>query len=321
MRLPGSGCAPSGFRVLHRTRPAGMIARMNTNVSNGPLIVGLGEVLWDLLPTGRVLGGAPGNVAFHAAGLGGRGAVASATEIRQSLRDAGLDISALAVDPTRPTGTVTVELDEAGVPSFIIHQDVAWDAIPYSDSLEELISRADAVCFGSLAQRSDVSRRTIRQAMTSVPEHCLRICDVNLRQHYYSRDVLVESFTEADVLKCNEDELPVIAELLGLPADPEHAMGAILVRFGLKLVILTCGSDGSVLMTPDEVSRETGEPVAVVDSVGAGDAFTATVAIGMLLGRPLSEIHSRAERVARYVCTQPGATPALPEDLRYPTKE
>jgi fructokinase len=297
------------------------MAGMNAN-ERKPLIVGLGEILWDLLPTGRVLGGAPGNVAVHASALGACGAIASCVgaddlgeEIRRHLRTAGLDITAIAIDPDKPTGTVTVELDDEGVPSFIIHQDVAWDAIPFTPELESLMARADAVCFGSLAQRSSVSQHTIREALAATTPDCLRICDVNLRQHYYSRDVLVESFNAADIVKLNDDELATIADLLSLPDEPDLTMRALKVRFDLQLAILTCGPEGSVLMTPDETSHHAGEPVEVVDTVGAGDAFTATVALGVLRGEKLSAIHERAERVARYVCTQPGATPTLPDEL------
>ena len=296
---------------------------MSDTKHNGPCVVGLGEVLWDMLPAGRQLGGAPANVAFHAAALGGSGAVASAigaddlgAEIRSRLSDAGLDDSALATDPDSPTGKVTVTLDADGKPSFTIHTGVAWDGIPFTPELEALMARADAVCFGSLAQRAGGSRETIRRALSATRPECLRICDVNLRQRYYTRKVLAESFALADILKLNDEELPVIAELLGLPGDVDAALATLVERFALRMVILTCGAAGSVLMTPAETSKLSGEPVAVVDSVGAGDAFTAAVAIGVLRGESLATIHARAERVARYVCTQAGATPALPADLR-----
>ena len=289
-----------------------------------PLIVGLGEVLWDMLPDGRQLGGAPANVAFHAAALGGRGVVASCVgddelggEIRRRLRDAGLDDAAVAVDPSHPTGTVTVELDAAGEPTFTIHENVAWDFVPFTDAMRELARRADAVCFGSLAQRSAVSRETIRRCLAATRPECLRICDVNLRQSYFSREVLVDSFRAADVVKLNDEELPVVAELLGLAGDGEAAMGRLLAQFSLGMVILTCGQAGSVVMTPERTSRRPASKVDVVDSVGAGDAFTAAAAMGLLLGIDLASIHERAERVAGYVCTQPGATPALPQELRF----
>ncbi len=297
---------------------------MSENDDSRPLIVGLGEVLWDMLPGGRQLGGAPANVAFHANGLGGRGAVVSCVgddelgrEIRRLLAEAGLDDRAVGVDPDRPTGTVTVELDAGGKPTFTIHENVAWDAIPFDDVLAELMARADAVCFGSLAQRSETSRATIRRALQATKPGCLRICDVNLRQSYYSRDVLVESFRAADVLKLNDEELPVVARLLALSAaDDESAMRELLQQFDLRLVILTSGPAGSVLMSPQQTSRRPASQVDVVDSVGAGDAFTAAAAMGLLGGADLATIHDRAEQVAGYVCTQPGATPALPERLR-----
>jgi fructokinase len=289
-----------------------------------PMIVGLGEVLWDLLPAGKQLGGAPANVAFHAANLGGRGAVASCIgtdelgdEIRTILTAAGLNTTALMTDETHPTGTVTVDLDADGTPSFTIHTDVAWDVMPFTIGLATVIGQTDAICFGSLAQRSPVSRQTILRALEAAEEHCLKICDVNLRQHYFSADILAESFELADILKLNDEELPVICETLGIDAADEPALRTLLEDYDLQMVILTSGPAGSTLMTRDTTSRLKGKKVEVVDSVGAGDAFTATVAMGLLLDRDLPDIHRQAERVARYVCTQPGATPALPDKLRW----
>jgi fructokinase len=289
-----------------------------------PLVVGLGEVLWDMLPTGRLLGGAPGNVAFHAAGLGGRGAVASCigdddlgAEIRQRLTDAGLDTTALMTSDAAPTGTVTVELDADGTPSFTIHEDVAWDAIPFTIGLATVINQADAICFGSLAQRSPLSRSTILRAIEETEDRCLKVCDVNLRQHYYTPEILAESFALSNVVKLNDEELPIIAEQLGIEAAGEDALAAMREEFDLAMAICTCGAAGSTLMTRNETSTLKGKKVTVVDSVGAGDAFTATVAMGMLLRIDLNTIHQRAEAVARYICTQPGATPALPNELRW----
>jgi len=297
---------------------------MNKRSKDCSVIVGLGEVLWDMLPGGRQLGGAPANVAFHASGLGGRGAVASCVgdddlgrEIRRRLRAAGLDDKAVAISPSQPTGTVTVELDASGKPTFTIHRNVAWDFIPFNDVMSELARRADAVCFGSLAQRSEVSRETIRRFLEATQPECLRICDVNLRQNYFSREVLVGSFEAADVVKLNDEELPVVCGLLDLPPEGDAAMQGLLERFGLHLVILTCGPAGSVLMTPEQTSRRPASKVKVVDSVGAGDAFTAAVAMGLLLEGDLASVHDRAEQVAGYVCTQPGATPALPEQFGF----
>ncbi len=289
-----------------------------------PVVVGLGEVLWDMLPTGRVLGGAPGNVAFHAAGLGGRGAVASCigndslgAEIRAILTDAGLDTTALMTSDEKPTGTVTVELDADGTPTFTIHEDVAWDAMEFTIGLASVIGRADAICFGSLAQRSPTSRSTILRAIEAAEDHCLKVCDVNLRQHYYTPEILAESFALSNVVKLNDEELPIIAEQLGIEGEGEDALAAMREEFDLAMAILTSGPAGSTLMTRSETSTLKGKKVTVVDSVGAGDAFTATVAMGILLRIDLPTIHHRAEAVARYVCTQVGATPALPDELRW----
>jgi len=286
------------------------------------LIVGLGEILWDLLPDGKALGGATANVAVHAAALGARGVAASCVgdddlgrEILSCADDAGLDRQYIAVDPSHPTGTVTVDLDSAGKPTFTIHEDVAWDAIPFSGALAALAAQADGVCFGSIAQRSEVSRQTIARFLAEAAG-ALRVFDINLRQHFYSGEIIEQSLQNADVFKLNDEELPVVVDLLSLADDPSVALTELVERFDLRLVALTLGERGSVLMTPTQESSRPAPKVDVVDSVGAGDAFTAAVTVGLLAGWELSAIHERAEQVAGYVCTQAGATPPLPASLR-----
>ena len=209
-----------------------------------------------------------------------------------------------------------MRLDADGKPYFVIHEGVAWDYLPPTPLFSEVIDAADAVCFGSLAQRSPVSRATIGDLVTDVPDGCLRVFDVNLRQRFYSRDVIFRGFRAADVVKLNDEELPVIAHLLKLRGDAADAqMAALLREFALRLVVLTRGPNGSVLLGPDERSDHPGYPAEVVDTVGAGDAFTAAVTMGLLHGLELGAINERANRVASYVCSQSGATPKLPEEL------
>ena len=288
-----------------------------------PLVVGLGEVLWDLLPAGRQLGGATANVAFHVAALGGRAAVASCVgdddlgrEIVDRLDAAGVDRSAVAVDRHHDTGTVPVVVDAAGNPTFTITENVAWDVVPWTVACEMLAVQADAVCFGSLAQRSEVSRTTIARFLQVMPAEALRIYDVNLRPPFADRGVIVASLELADIVKLNDGELATLGSMLSLPDGIDGALHAIRDRFGLQMIVLTCAAAGSVIVTEQAVSRQAGQPVDVVDAVGAGDAFTAAVAMGQLLGMPLEQTHAHAEQVARFVCTQAGATPPLPEALR-----
>ncbi|MFW5857915.1 MAG: carbohydrate kinase family protein [Planctomycetota bacterium] len=289
-----------------------------------PRLLGLGELLWDLLPDGRQLGGAPANFAYHACALGGRGAVASCVgddplgrEALERLDGLGVDRSAVAVDPERPTGTVSVALDAAGQPSYTIHEGVAWDAIPASGALLDRAAAADAICFGSLAQRSAASRATLRRALDAAQPACLRVFDINLRQAYYDRDVILASLEQADAFKVNDEELPVVARLLDLPAQTRPAMEALRARFDLRWVALTRGAAGSLLLADGAWAEHPGEPVATVaDTVGAGDAFTAALALGTLLGQAPEVRNAHANRVAAFVCAAAGATPALPEALR-----
>ena len=214
-------------------------------MTNKPLIVGIGEILWDMLPSGRQLGGAVTNFAYHAQALGGEGIVASCIgddalgrEIVSRLVGLGMITRFLAVDAAHPTGTVDVTLDAKGSPTFIIRENVAWDFIPASDALLELAGRADVVCFGSLAQRSPVSRATIQRFTAATRPDCLRIFDINLRQTYYSAEVIRESLALADVLKLNDAELPVLRDMFDLPADEPDAMRQIIGRFDLRLIAL-----------------------------------------------------------------------------------
>ncbi|MEI8372515.1 MAG: carbohydrate kinase [Planctomycetota bacterium] len=284
--------------------------------NKSPVILGVGEILWDLLPNGRMLGGAPVNFAYHAAALGAHAHAVSAVgddplgrEILDRLDTLGLSRQGVAVDHQHPTGTVSVELDAYGKPTYQIHEGVAWDFIPAVPATLRPAQHADAICFGSLAQRSEVSRATIRSLLGAAPEHCLRVFDINLRQHYYHTEILAAGLEAADVLKLNNEELPVVADLLALPGDEDAVLRGLLDRYDLRLIALTKGAGGSELASRHGRSVHSGVPTKVVDTVGAGDAFTAAVIMGLLEDLDLDTINERANRLASYVCSQPGAMP------------
>jgi fructokinase len=291
-----------------------------------PLILALGEILWDLLPSGKHLGGAPANFAYHAAQLGARAITISAVgdddlgrEILELLRGLGLDASGIVVDANHFTGTVTVSLD-AGQPSYMIHDNVAWDFIRGGEALADLAGAADCVCFGSLAQRSPISRETIQGLLARTKPDALCIFDINLRQEYFDRATLHQSLERADVLKINDVELLDLARVFGHKLSretPSRFTREVLDAYGLDLIAVTRGAEGSVFHTPDgNVLEHPGyAPPRVADTVGAGDAFTAALAMGLLRSVPLEQVSDDANRLASYVCTQRGATPVIPPEL------
>jgi fructokinase len=287
-----------------------------------PIVIGLGEILWDLLPGGRQLGGAPANFAYNAKILGAEACVVSSVgddllgrDILAQLDRLGLDRHCVAVDSGHPTGTVSVELDEQGKPSYVIHENVAWDNIPLTPELVELCRRADILCFGSLAQRSGISRTTIRACLTATRGECLRIFDVNLRQHYYDAEVIRAGLQAAQVLKLNDEELPVLASVLGISGSEDQTLRSLLSGFHLKLIALTRGDKGAMLVGGGRSLVQSVVASKVVDTVGAGDAFTAALAIGLHRGLDLDVINRHACRLAAYVCSQAGATPVVPREL------
>ena len=289
-----------------------------------PLVIGLGEVLWDLLPAGKQLGGAPANFAYHAHALGAEALVVSRVgndapgrEILDRLSRLGLRTDGITTDSTAPTGTVTVALDAAGQPTFTIHENVAWDLIEAGGGVLREAARADAICFGTLAQRHPVAHAAIRAVLDAAPPTALRIFDINLRQHFWSRELIVESLQSADVLKLNDDELPTLAGLLGLAGDESSLLKQLAARFDLKGVALTKGAKGSSLLADGEFVNCPGSRIAVADTIGAGDSFTAALALGLLAGHEAERIIEFAHRVANYVCTQPGATPPMPAHLTH----
>ena len=289
-----------------------------------PVIVGIGEVLWDVFPDGEHFGGAPANVAIHAAALGAESYMISAVgpdargeAALARLDAAGVNRTAVAQLLGRPTGVVDVSVDARGQPSFDIAADVAWDYVPWSRAVEEVVEHADAICFGTLAQRSAVSRTTIKHALRATPRRTWRLFDVNLRQNYFDERVLMSSLELANAVKLNEDELPVVARLCKLTATGlVDQLRMLCDWFGLRLAALTRGAAGSVLATPDEVHESAAPATVVCDTVGAGDAFTAELLVGVLDRRSLAEVSARANAVAAYVCSQPGATPPIPNTLR-----
>lgn len=284
-------------------------------------IVGIGELLWDVFSDGKKLGGAPVNFAYHASQFGFEGCAVSAVgrdELGRELLDA-LSTKQLAgfiacVD--YPTGTVQVTLDEQHVPQYEICEGVAWDNIPFTPQLEQLARECCAVCFGSLAQRSPVSRATIRRFVELVAPNAYRIFDINLRQHYYSREVAEYSLNVCNVLKINEQEVFDVARLLGYAATDEEAVcRQLLCDYDLRLVIETKGDIGSWVFSAGETSYVETPRVDAVDTVGAGDSFTGAFVASLLRGRSLREAHRKAVDVSAYVCTQKGAMPRLPQPL------
>lgn len=277
------------------------------------VIVGIGEILWDMLPSGKALGGAPANFAYHAMRLGEDGWAVSAVgddalghEILDLVESKGLNRIISVTD--KPTGTVEVELDERGVPTYNIMEDVAWDNIPYTPEMEELAKRADAVCFGSLVQRMN-SRGSVLSFVRAMRPDALKVFDINLRQHYYSREVLEESLRLSDILKINDEEIRIVAGMFGLGDDDAAACRSLIATYGLKLVILTRGAEGSEVITADEVIPQSVGHVDVVDTVGAGDSFTAAFVVAYLRGDSLADAQRLASETASYVCSRKGAMP------------
>jgi fructokinase len=287
------------------------------NDNNKYTIVGLGEVLWDMLPEGKKLGGAPANFAYHAAVLGNEGVIASrigddnlGREVLDSLRQLKIPDKYIQIDPDHPTGVVNVKLDENGQPDYTIIEDVAWDFMEFTFNWEQLAGEADAVCFGSLAQRTEESRQAIRQFLNSTGPETIRIYDINLRQLYYSSDIISESLKLAQIIKLNDEEMPVVIKLLSLEcSDFESCAHQLIDKYNLDLVCLTRGANGSMLIKKEKSAEHPGFKVKVTDAVGAGDAYTAVLAHHYLRNTDLDKICESANRYGSWVATQSGATP------------
>ncbi len=287
------------------------------------IVVGMGEALWDVLPEGKKIGGAPANFAYHVSQFGLASEVISAVgddalgdEILENLTSKGL--SHLIEKVPYPTGTVQVEIDQAGVPQYEIKENVAWDNIPYTARLEAIAERTGAVCFGSLAQRNVVSRNTINRFLDAMPQtdSTAIVFDVNLRQGFYNKEILCNSMKRCNILKINDEELVTVSRMFGYPGiDLQDKCWILLGKYNLKMLILTCGINGSYVFTPGNVSFQPTPKVEVADTVGAGDSFTAAFIATILKGKSVAEAHALAVRTSAYVCTQKGAMPVLPKEL------
>lgn len=271
------------------------------------LIVGLGEVLWDVFPTGKKLGGAPANFAYHVGQFGFDSIAVSAlgedelaAETIEALDSRGLKYMLPRVP--FPTGKVQVQLDDQGVPTYDICEGVAWDNIPFTKDLEEIAHNTRAVCWGSLAQRSEVSRQTIHKFLKAAPKDCLKVFDINLRQNFYNEEIIQKSLKKCNILKINDEELVTIGRLFGYPGlDISNKCWLILGKYNLDMLVLTCGVNGSYVFTPGAMSFVETPKVEVADTVGAGDSFTATFCSAVLNGMPVAEAHKLAVEVSAVV--------------------
>ncbi len=278
------------------------------------IVVGMGEALWDVLPEGKKIGGAPANFAYHVSQFGLPSCVVSAIgadtlgeEIIDNFNAKGLN--QLIEQVPYPTGTVQVQIDQAGIPQYEIKENVAWDNIPYTARLEQLAERTRAVCFGSLAQRNVVSRNTINRFLDAMPQDqdTLVVFDVNLRQGFYNKEILCNSMQRCNILKINDEELITVSRMFGYPGiDLQDKCWILLGKYNLKMLILTCGINGSYVFTPGNVSFQATPRVEVADTVGAGDSFTAAFISGILKGKTVAEAHASAVMTSAYVCTQKG---------------
>ena len=286
------------------------------------LVIGMGESLWDVLPSGKKIGGAPANFAFHVSQFGLTSCVVSAigddalgNEIIENFTSKGLNQYIEKVP--YPTGTVQVEIDQAGIPQYDIKENVAWDNIPYSPQLEAIAKKTKAVCFGSLAQRNIVSRTTINKFLDAMPQNddTLTVFDVNLRQGFYNKEILCNSMQKCNILKINDEELVTISRMFGYPGiDLQDKCWILLGKYNLKMLILTCGINGSYVFTPGNISFYPTPKVEVADTVGASDSFTAAFIASILKGKEIPEAHRIAVETSAFVCTKKGAMPILPEE-------
>ncbi|MDY3683969.1 MAG: carbohydrate kinase [Sodaliphilus sp.] len=286
------------------------------------IVVGMGEALWDVLPEGKKIGGAPANFAYHVSQFGLPSCVVSAIgddalgkEIIENFTSKGLD--QLIAEVPYPTGTVQVEIDQTGIPLYDIKESVAWDNIPYTEHLDALAKRTKAVCFGSLAQRNVVSRETINHFLDTMPkdDDSLIVFDVNLRQGFYNKEILCKSMQNCNILKINDEELITVSRMFGYPGiDLQDKCWILLGKYNLKMLILTCGINGSYVFTPGNVSFQPTPKVEVADTVGAGDSFTAAFIASILKGKSVTEAHTIAVKTSAFVCTQKGAMPILPPE-------
>jgi fructokinase len=288
-----------------------------------PLVIGIGEVLWDVLPSGPRMGGAPANFACHAQALGAEGAIVSSvgadelgSQLLERLAGLGVLTAGISINASRPTGTVAVELGPDGQPGYTICEGAAWDHVEAQEGALSMMSAASAICFGTLGQRSASSRRAIRRLIQAVPPQAIRVFDVNLRQSFYSSELIHDSIDLANVIKLNDSELPVIADFMNLRGSLRDQLEAVLERYELRMIAYTRGADGSILWDGAHWCEHPGLASGVKDTIGAGDSFGAAATLGLLQGWPLEWISATANEVAAHVCSCVGAIPPMPEPLR-----
>lgn len=284
-------------------------------------IIGIGEVLWDLLPSGSQLGGAPANFVYHAHALGADARVVTRVgdddfgrAIIRRFKSQGIADGTVQVDKLAPTGTATVQLSREGVPEFTIHENAAWDRLELTMAALKAVQEANAICFGTLAQRNRSAASVIQHLVAAAPLESLRVFDINLRQKFFTPQVIKQSMGLANVLKLSDQELPVVAAMFQVNGTVEQQIESLAAQFGLRLVALTRGSRGSLLYQMGGFwSDLPGSSIKVVDTVGAGDSFSAALVMGILGGMSLGQVHSFAAEIADYVCSCQGATPPLPK--------
>ena len=290
-------------------------------MTSKPMVLSIGEILWDVLPTGKRAGGAPVNFSYHAAKNGAEGYAISAVgrddlgrELEEAVHQAGVD--AVLQHNDHPTSTVEVQLTE-GIPQYVFKPDVAWDHLEYTDDLAGLASKADAVCYGTLSMRSSQSRETCLQVLRHTKSHAMRFFDINLRGTFYSKDLIQELLDMATVFKLNDEELVILRDMFHVPgATDDELCRWFMDQWHLDTIVLTAGSDYSTIYLADGQSSHLPTPeITVADTVGAGDAFSGTFAINRLLGASLTQAHRAAVNTAAFVCTQQGAWPEYPEHI------
>lgn len=290
---------------------------------NSLTIAGIGELLWDILPTSEEIGGAPINFAYHVQALGATGIPVSTVgddprgkNAISELQKRHLNTDTISISPDHPTGYVTADLNQHGVATYTFPANIAWDHLQLNQAALRLAANVDAVCFGSLAQRSETSRSAIYDFISATPGTAFKIFDLNLRQDFFSPEIIINSLHMADILKLNDEELPHLAKLLSLSGTATEILTSLQNRFDLQLTALTRGAHGSILLAGDTISDHPGFPTVIVDTIGAGDAFTAATSLGFLLNHDLNAINEHANKLAAYVCGQSGAMPKIPPPLR-----
>ena len=288
-------------------------------------IIGVGEILWDVFPNGKKLGGAPANFAYHVTALGHEGIIISrigddnyGKEIIEQLISLGLLTDYIQIDSEKETGVVEVQIDDKNQPHYIIKEDVAWDFIQWDSKFDSLVESADAICFGTLAQRSKVSRNTIINLLKKMNKDAVKVYDINLRQSFYNKNIIVDSLKLSDILKLNSDEIEVLRELLNISAryDEKEVCKFLIDSFDLSLICLTKGEEGSILFDKQNSYSSPSYPYKVADRVDAGDAFTAAVIVYYLEGEPIDVISVKANKLASWVTSKNGGTPVYDSEIK-----